>query len=184
MRARPEPLRPSGRYAVSMADSEAALRCRPTDYGRRIQRNKPNGIRQHPRETKWTIDNHAARPHVRWMAVSFTVWGRPVTKKTANQVIRRNGRTFVLPNPRWTKWVKGAVVIPRVAKQVDRDYGCEALFYRARKAGDLINYCQALADALEKWGILTNDRQIVQWDGSRLLLDRDHPRVEVTLTPL
>jgi hypothetical protein len=31
-------------------------------------------------------------------------------------------------------------------------------------------------------GLILDDKQIVSWDGSRLLIDRDRPRVELTLT--
>ena len=58
---------------------------------------------------------------------------------------------------------------------------CSAIFYRDADRGDLVGYMQGLADLLEKRGILKNDRQIVSWDGSRLALDRDNPRVEVLL---
>ena len=38
-----------------------------------------------------------------------------------------------------------------------------ATFYRDRNAGDLVGYMQALADALQKAGVLVDDRQIVSW---------------------
>lgn len=33
-------------------------------------------------------------------------------------------------------------------------------------------------------GIIVNDSAIVSWDGSRLLIDRDNPRVELTITQM
>ena len=75
------------------------------------------------------------------------------------------------------------MVLPRVAKLIDQPYNCAALFYRDRDSGDAVGYQQGLADALEKWNILSNDKYLVSWDGTRLLLDRAKPRVEVTLTP-
>jgi Holliday junction resolvase RusA-like endonuclease len=50
--------------------------------------------------------------------------------------------------------------------------------------GDLIGYLQAIADAMENIGILSNDKWVMGWDGSRLALDRDRPRVEIQITPL
>ena len=61
---------------------------------------------------------------------------------------------------------------------------CRALFYRDANRGDAVGYYQGLADVLEEIGLLADDEHIVSWDGSRLLLDRVNPRVEVTLTPL
>jgi hypothetical protein len=59
---------------------------------------------------------------------------------------------------------------------------CEARIYRDRNTGDAVGYYQAIADTLEKIGIVENDRLIVAWDGTRLLKDAENPRVEVTLS--
>lgn len=117
-------------------------------------------------------------------AVRFTVFGSPRTKKTNNQVVVRNGKPVVLPSPLWRKWIAKAVVVPTIAKLPDQKYSCRAIFYRDRDAGDAVNYYQGLADAFEHWKILSNDRQVVDWDGSRILVDAQCPRVEVTLTPV
>src|ERR1017187_7823878 len=59
-----------------------------------------------------------------------------------------------------------------------------ALIYRARAVGDLDNYLHAVGDALQKAGVLANDKQIEGWDHSRKLIDRECPRVEIEITPL
>ena len=59
-----------------------------------------------------------------------------------------------------------------------------ALIYREKNVGDALNYLEAIADALERAGVVKNDRLIVSFDGSRLLKDADRPRVEVVLTTL
>jgi Holliday junction resolvase RusA-like endonuclease len=57
-----------------------------------------------------------------------------------------------------------------------------ALFYLANAIkGDLTGYMQALADAMQTAKVIENDKQIESWDGSRRLLDRANPRVEVTV---
>lgn len=61
---------------------------------------------------------------------------------------------------------------------------CAAIFYRDANRGDAVGYYQWLADALESAGVLSNDKWIVQWDGSRLAKDAKRPRIEVTLTAL
>lgn len=65
---------------------------------------------------------------------------------------------------------------------IDREVNCRALFYRDARRGDLLGYQQGLADLLQEWEVITNDRLIVGWDGSRMLTDRDRPRVDVELT--
>lgn len=70
----------------------------------------------------------------------------------------------------------------------------EALFYRDRESGDLTGYMQALADFMQETkilpsgkvgrrgvGIITDDKLIVSWDGSRLRKDAVKPRIEVKL---
>lgn len=57
-----------------------------------------------------------------------------------------------------------------------------ALFFREKNIGDAVGFYQALADALQEGGIVANDRQIVSWDGSRLLKDTERPRIIVTIT--
>jgi Holliday junction resolvase RusA-like endonuclease len=59
-----------------------------------------------------------------------------------------------------------------------------AQFYCDNDRSDLINLEQGLADALEKAGILENDRQLVSWDGSRHHVDKRMPRVEITCRQL
>jgi hypothetical protein len=54
-----------------------------------------------------------------------------------------------------------------------------ALFFREADIGDSAGYYQAAGDALETAGVLTNDKVIKHWDGSRLLVDRKSPRVEI-----
>jgi hypothetical protein len=60
----------------------------------------------------------------------------------------------------------------------------QARVYRDRNAGDLGNYLAAICDVLERAGVVENDRLIQSFDGSRLLIDRKNPRVEIELTPL
>jgi len=58
---------------------------------------------------------------------------------------------------------------------------CAAIFYRDALRGDAVGYYQGLADVLEYYRIVEDDRFIVSWDGSRLEKDAKNPRVEVTL---
>ncbi len=51
-----------------------------------------------------------------------------------------------------------------------------------RSKPDLINLEEATADILEVAGVVENDRNIVSWDGSRIMgIDRDSPRVEIEI---
>ncbi len=59
-----------------------------------------------------------------------------------------------------------------------------AQIFRERNVGDLGNYLAAICDALESAGVVINDKWIQSFDGSRLSLDRDNPRVEIVLSEM
>lgn len=122
------------------------------------------------------------------MMWALTVYGAPRTKKTSNVLVlnqRPGQRPLILPSRAWRDWVKAARVewdgLGGEAP-VTGLMNCRALFYRERRDGDSHGYYQGLADLLEKRRIILNDRQLVQWDGSRLLKDAENPRVEIVLT--
>jgi Holliday junction resolvase RusA-like endonuclease len=116
----------------------------------------------------------------------FIIEGPPSTKKNSARILRRaDGSPFIMPSKRAKSWAKAAV--PQLRQQdtapdpIDRPVNVAALVYRERAVGDLVNYLQAIADALEAAGVVRNDRLIVSWDGSRLLKDKARPRVEVVI---
>jgi Holliday junction resolvase RusA-like endonuclease len=139
--------------------------------------------------------------------VRLTITGPPRTKKTSQRIFvnRRTGKPFITSSGIATDWASGAIVqLRRQAVDWPRsDYVTKvkgrkvtksavwvkpvrvtALFYRDAERGDLCGYMQAVGDALEAAGIVSNDKIIGSWDGSIRLLDRKNPRVELELTPL
>lgn len=51
-----------------------------------------------------------------------------------------------------------------------------------KRRPDLINLEEATADILEAAGIINNDRDIDNWDGSRIMgVDKENPRVEIVI---
>lgn len=130
--------------------------------------------------------------------LSLTIMGAPRTKKTHNRIILVKGkggrapRRIVMPSEVWENWANA--VMPLIAVQLrrspircplpDRAYNCAAIFYRDANRGDAVGYYQGLADVLEKAQVITNDKYITQWDGSRMLIDRERPRVELVLSEI
>jgi len=98
------------------------------------------------------------------------------------------GRQAVMPADNFRDWQKTAIPELRMAWGRRAPLTCEvevtAIFYRERNVGDLVGYQQALADVLQDAEILSNDRQIVAWDGSRMRKDPARPRVEIGITEL
>lgn len=127
----------------------------------------------------------------------------PRTKKNSAQLIPGLGRPLLVPSEAYRKWEKGARRSLRAALEALEQLGqagiafpvnVAALIYRDRNVGDANGFYQAIGDALhlnlepdkEKPArrILADDRWIESWDGSRRLIDRQYPRVEVTITEL
>ena len=121
--------------------------------------------------------------------LSFTILGAPRTKKNHSRLVWAGNRPRVLPSEAHEEWFGPALlmaksIVNRLHYQsfpITIDVNVCATFYRDRNTGDANGYYQALADLLEKAGVVKNDRQIVSWDGSRLRKDAENPRIEVSI---
>lgn len=128
--------------------------------------------------------------------IRIVVLGPPRTKKTSNQGMRtgsrcpacglRKGPIRVFPSKAWRRWVNKAAILGPDGKLwwqrlPDRPYRLKAIFYRDADRGDLVGYEQGLADFLETRNIISDDKWIRSWDGSRLEVDHRRPRVEVEI---
>ncbi len=133
----------------------------------------------------------------------LTILGPPRTKKNHQRIIRVKGRPVIMQAKTSEGWEKSAVAQLQIQwnhrspmvirgdheeskkRPVPRDgpLSLRALVYRDRKVGDLGNYLAAVCDALERAGVVENDRLIQSFDGSRLLVDKARPRVEIEITP-
>lgn len=120
----------------------------------------------------------------------FTIYGPPRTKKNKSRIINTGKRPILLPSESWEQFCRVGILQIRQQmslhkiKPIDYPVNCKALFYRERNAGDASNYYNGLADVIEAAGLVTNDKWIVSWDGSRLKKDSTRPRVEFVLTPV
>lgn len=132
----------------------------------------------------------AATPRDLQAPITAVIIGPPATKKNSGQIVSRagTGRPFLLPSAAYKRWARRAVpqlwACARAHGPIGVPVGLAATVYRARRVGDLINYLQAIQDVLQDAGVLVDDRLVESLDGSRLALDRQNPRVELTLSPL
>lgn len=135
--------------------------------------------------------------------IHVVVSGCPRTKKNHGIITTRGGRPRMFPSRPWTEWSKSATITvngnplllledvglivrtpsrSRMWQPLERPLNCTALFYSDRLGGDLIGFLQGLGDLLQHRGVIANDRQLVGFDGSRLLKDAANPRTEIVLT--
>ncbi len=127
------------------------------------------------------------------MTMRFTIEGQPATKKNSLRAFQVRGRQVVMQSKQSTAWEKTAIEQLLAGKFRYRGFTRHegqrwnlcALFYRTHEApGDLGNYLASACDALERAGVVENDRYIAGFDGSRMLVDKARPRVEIELTEM
>jgi hypothetical protein len=115
----------------------------------------------------------------------------PRTKKNSSRIVgTRRGNPRLLPSEAFAAW--NAVAQMELAQVRMKETGLpfrgpvnlRALFFRHADVGDAVGFYQSLADALQEGRIVENDRQVRQWDGSRLLKDAVNPRIILTVEPL
>lgn len=118
----------------------------------------------------------------------LVILGAPRTKKNHGSRKMFGCQLKTVPSDAWMAWRDSAVLqiaATRFQRVPDgRPLNCSALFYRDANRGDAVGYYQGLADVLEEAGVVSDDRLIAAWDGSRLRKDAKNPRVELILYPL
>lgn len=126
--------------------------------------------------------------------ISFTLLGKPITKKNHPMVIHNSNRVYVISSNAFKKYQK------ECRKQIDEIKGqvitsnvkLTARYYLpTKRRPDLINLLQATCDIISSqkkkgviiWeGILADDKQIVGFGDSKIVgVDREEPRVEVKI---
>ena len=112
----------------------------------------------------------------------------PKTKKNSMEV-RRNpytGKTFIGQSKAYQQYERDCgYFIRRPATPIDAPVNVKCVFYREKNIRcDLTNLLEAIDDVLTKYEVLKDDdfHIIVSHDGSRVFIDREHPRTEITIT--
>lgn len=116
-----------------------------------------------------------------------TLKGAPRTKKNHQQILRdRTGRPFVAPSNDFLIYQEKCLwQIKTPQRAISEAVNVKAVYYMPnRRRVDLVNLLEATCDILVKAGVLDDDRStiVAAHDGSRVLLDRQNPRVEIEIT--
>lgn len=111
----------------------------------------------------------------------------PKTKKNSQRIVinRRTGRPAIMQSETYKQYEDNcAWFLKRPAKPIDCAVNVKCVFYRdsARRC-DLTNLLEAIDDILVKYKILADDNfnVIVSHDGSRVFIDKNKPRTEITI---
>lgn len=128
--------------------------------------------------------------------IKFTVRGNPVTKKNSQRIVHigakcptcKRGRKVVpLPSAVYEQWEETAGWFLQGVRElrIDTPVNIKCLYYmKDQRQVDLANLLEATNDMLVKYGVLADDngKIVASHDGSRVLLDRQNPRTEVTIS--
>ena len=123
----------------------------------------------------------------------YTISGPPVIKKNSRQIQKnfRTGKPFIGKNDRLKNAEKHAVMElisqrnARGASSISSFVNAKFSFYLpTKRLPDLSNLYQLGEDAMQKAGILEDDKLIAGHDGSRRYYDKENPRTEIELSDI
>lgn len=125
-------------------------------------------------------------PDLIWCA---TLKGSPRTKKNHQRILKnRAGKPFVSPSKEFLIYQEQCLWQIRTPRQsISQAVNVRCLYYMPdHRRVDLVNLMEATDDILVKAGVLADDcaAVVAGHDGSRVLLDRQNPRVEIEITKM
>ena len=119
--------------------------------------------------------------------IKITIPGRPITKKNSQRMILlKNGRRMVRPSAQFEAYQKAAgwAIGPNRGLMLTGPVNVKAVYFMpTRGCVDLLNLLEATCDILVHYGVLEDDnsRVVASHDGSRVLYDKEHPRVDIEI---
>lgn len=111
----------------------------------------------------------------------------PRTKKNSQQIVinKKTGRPFVMQSSKYKEYEKNAGwFLKKLPNPINEPVNVKCVFYReTRIRCDLSNLLEAAMDILVGYGILADDNFniITGFDGSRVYIDKENPRTEITI---
>ena len=113
----------------------------------------------------------------------------PRSKKNSQQICinSRTKRPFVKQNEKYVQFEKdcGFFLKHKPPAPIDYPVNVKCIFYRSTRIRcDLVNLQEAILDVLTRYEIIADDNFniVATMDGSTVLIDKDNPRIEITIT--
>ena len=113
--------------------------------------------------------------------------GPPVTKKNSQVARCVNGKPVVIPSKAYRAYEKMALkaLLACHRTEVSGPVMVTVRYWlKDKRRPDLNNLLAATADILQKAGVIVDDRDIVSWDGSRIMGVSPKPRAEILVQVL
>lgn len=118
--------------------------------------------------------------------MKITLYGRPITKKNSQRIIRAGNYPRIIPSEQYKAYERDCLYqLLQTPRAPEGALNMECVYYMpTRHRVDLVNLLEATCDILVEAGIIEDDNSkiIVGHDGSRVMYDKTNPRVEITLT--
>lgn len=134
----------------------------------------------------------------------FVIRGAVRSKKTSQKIItipkkgahrchcgHLPGFPKIIPSDAHAAWHASAITqcyevkrLLGVRLPIEGPVSIEAIFYQDSHRSDCTGLYESLADLLQDAQIISNDKIIEDWDGSRRLKDAANPRVEIFISVL
>ena len=113
----------------------------------------------------------------------------PTTKKNSPRIVYAGKYPKLLPSKQYMQHRSECIaqLRPEQCIGLDTPVNLKALYYMpSRRRVDLVNLLEATCDILVDGGVLRDDncKIVAGHDGSRVLYDKENPRVEITITPI
>ena len=121
--------------------------------------------------------------------LTYTLLGPPRTKKNHQRILRgAGGKPTIAQSKEYIQYEKDCLwQIRSPPRPLAGPVNVRCLYYMpTRRRVDLTNLLEATDDILVKAGVLADDcaAVVAGHDGSRVLLDRKNPRVEIEITEM
>lgn len=119
--------------------------------------------------------------------IRFSIPGRPITKKNSQVICvnKKTGRIFITQSKQYKEYERASgYFIPVKREMIETPVNIKCLYFMpTRGKVDLTNLLEATDDILVHYGVIKDDHSgiLASHDGSRVLYDKNNPRVEVEI---
>lgn len=116
---------------------------------------------------------------------NITFYSQPISKKNSQKIIIAGKRPYIVPSDAYRKYVRRVKeqLIGQTLPALAGPLHVKCLYYmETAREPDLTNLMAATHDILEEIGVILDDKQIKNVDGSRIMGKDKEPRVEIFIS--
>jgi len=116
--------------------------------------------------------------------LKLVLYGRPITKKNSQRIVKAGRFSKILPSKQFVEYEKSCLEQLKIHNKptLNKQYNMKCIYYMpTRHRVDLVNLLEGTCDILVNAEVIEDDncKIIGSHDGSKVLYDKENPRVEV-----